>query len=290
MGILTFDENNFYMDGEKYTILSGTIHYFRVMPEYWHDRLLKLKACGFNTVETYTCWNLHEPTEGEFNFSGMLDLERFIDTAAEIGLNVILRPGPYICAEWDFGGLPSWLLTYPGLRLRAYDEVYISKVNRYFKELFRRITPKLSTNGGNIIAVQIENEYGSYGNDKKYLQAIADIYRNCNVNCLLFTSDGQLYFMLNGGTLDNYLATVNFGGEPDCCFNQLKEFRPKQPLMCTEFWAGTFDHWYDEKHNIRDTKNIASIFDDILSRGASVNIRTLISITEQIISINMWPM
>ena len=110
MGILTVDHKQFLLDGKPFRIISGALHYFRILPEYWEDRLTKLKACGFNTVETYTCWNLHERREGQFDFSGMLDIERFIETAEKLDLNVIVRPGPYICAEWDFGGLPSWLL------------------------------------------------------------------------------------------------------------------------------------------------------------------------------------
>ncbi|MBQ8332768.1 MAG: beta-galactosidase, partial [Clostridia bacterium] len=136
MGIITYDNKNFLMDGEPYTIVSGAMHYFRIPREYWTDRLTKLKECGFNTVETYTCWNLHEPQEGEFNFSGMLDLAAYIDEAAKLGLNVILRPGPYICAEWEFGGLPAWLLKYENIAIRCMDPEYIAKVRRYYHALF----------------------------------------------------------------------------------------------------------------------------------------------------------
>jgi len=270
MGILTYKDKDFYMDGEKYTILSGAIHYFRVVPEYWEDRLKKLKACGFNTVETCTCWNLHERKEGEFDFSGILNLERYISIAASLGLNVILRPGPYICAEWDFGGFPSWLLNYPKMRLRCYDELFLSKVKRYYTELFRRVRPHLSTNNGNVIAVQIENEYGSYGDDKKYLQAIVDIYKENNVDCQLFTSDGPGYFMLNGGSLDDYLATINFGSNPKDNFELLAKFRPNQPTMCCEYWNGWFDHWY-EKHHTREDDDTAATFEIMLKQNASVN-------------------
>jgi beta-galactosidase len=270
MGILTYNNKDFYMDGEKYTVLSGTIHYFRVVPEYWEDRLKKLKSCGFNTVETITCWNLHEPKEGVFDFSGILDIERYIKTAADLGLNVILRPGPYICAEWDFGGFPSWLLKYKDMRLRCYDIVFLSKVRSYYKELFSRIGKYQSTNNGNIIAIQIENEYGSYGDDKKYLEAIVDIYKENNIDCLLFTSDGPGYFMLNGGSLDNYLATINFGSNPKGNFELLDKFRPNQPRMCCEFWNGWFDHWYEE-HHTRGDDNTAETFEEMLKENASVN-------------------
>ncbi len=270
MGILTVKGKDFYLDGQKTTLLSGTIHYFRVVPEYWEDRLKKLRACGFNAVETYTCWNLHERREGEFDFSGGLDLGRFIDTAASLGLHVILRPGPYICAEWDMGGLPSWLLTYPKMRLRCNDPLYLEKVRRYFRELFRIVTPRLSTHGGNVIAVQVENEYGSYGDDKEYLKAIVDMYRENGVDCLLFTSDGTADFMLSGGTLDGVLATANFGSNPAGNFEAFHRFRPDSPSMCTEFWNGWFDHWY-EPHHTRTSTDTAQVLDEMLGMGASLN-------------------
>ena len=182
MNRLRFEGSQFYLNNQPFRILSGTIHYFRVVPDYWEDRLLKLKQCGFNTVETYTCWNLHEPREGEFDFSGILDLARFLETASRLGLYVILRPGPYICAEWDMGGLPSWLLTYPHIHLRCHDELFLSKVRRYYKKLFSVIRPYLGCNGGCIIAMQVENEYGSYGDDHTYMQDILSIYEEENLD------------------------------------------------------------------------------------------------------------
>lgn len=270
MAILTYKGNKFFLDGEEYTIISGAMHYFRIPREYWHDRLLKLKECGFNTVETYTCWNLHEPKENIFDFSGMLDLEAYIDIAKELGLNVILRPGPYICAEWEMGGLPAWLLNYPNLTIRCNDELFISKVERYYNELLGRIVPKLSTNGGNIIMMQIENEYGSYGDDHEYMQRIADIYKKAGVDCLLFTSDGASSSMLQGGTLPEYPCVANFGSRPNENFKVLNNFRPDQPLMCGEYWVGWFDHWY-EKHHVRDPKEVAKLFKDMIDCGASLN-------------------
>ena len=270
MAILTYKGNKFFLDGDEYTIISGAMHYFRIPREYWHDRLLKLKECGFNTVETYTCWNLHEPKENVFDFSGMLDLEAYIDIANELGLNVILRPGPYICAEWEMGGLPAWLLNYPNLTIRCNDELFISKVERYYNELLGRIVPKLSTNGGNIIMMQIENEYGSYGDDHEYMQRIAEIYKKAGVDCLLFTSDGASSSMLQGGTLPEYPCVANFGSRPNENFKVLNDFRPDQPLMCGEYWVGWFDHWY-EKHHVRDPKEVAKLFKDMIDCGASLN-------------------
>lgn len=270
MSVLEYKGNKFLLDGKEYTILSGAMHYFRIPRPYWRDRLQKLKECGFNTVETYTCWNLHEPQEGVFDFSGMLDLESYIDIAAELGLNVILRPGPYICAEWEMGGLPAWLLRYKDMDIRCNDAVFLSKVERYFKELLRRIVPKLCTHGGPILMMQIENEYGSYGNDHEYMQKIADIYIENGVDCLLYTSDGAGYSMLSGGTLPQYPCVANFGSKPEQNFRVLEDFRPNQPKMCGEYWCGWFDHWY-EKHHVRDAKELAGLFRDMIDAGASLN-------------------
>lgn len=270
MGVLTFDNKQFYMDGKPYTILSGAMHYFRIPQEYWYDRLLKLKECGFNTVETYTCWNLHEPQEGEFHFSGMLDIAKYIETAKDLGLNVILRPGPYICAEWDFGGLPAWLLKYEKMPLRCYDELFLSKISRYYSELLRRVKPYLSSNAGNIIMIQVENEYGSYGDDKEYLRAIAKIYEDNEIDCLYFTSDGPCHSMLTGGTLDEFLAVANFGSKPEERLPVLKEFRPDQPVMCGEYWCGWFDHWF-EKHHTRTAEEICADFEGFFRVHASFN-------------------
>ena len=270
MGILTYDSENFLMDGKPYRIMSGSVHYFRVVPEYWEDRLSKLRACGFNTVETYTAWNMHERREGSFDFSGILDIEEFIKTAQRLGLNVILRPGPYICAEWDFGGLPSWLLSYPDIRLRCNNKLYLSKVYPYYRELFKRIRPYLCTNGGNIIMVQIENEYGSYGDDTSYLEEVKKIYIENGIDCTLFTSDGTDMWTLSGGTLDGVLATANFGSSSDERFADLRSFRDKQPLMCTEFWCGWFDHWYEE-HHVREGDSVIEETDKFFKSGASFN-------------------
>lgn len=271
MGILTMNGGQFQMDGKPYRILSGAVHYFRVVPQYWEDRLRKLKACGLNTVETYTCWNLHERREGQFDFSGILDIQRYLQTAQDLGLNVILRPGPYICAEWDFGGLPSWLLSCPGMELRCSNPLFLEKVGAYFRELFSRIRPYLCTNGGNIILVQVENEYGSYGNDRNYLLELEKLYRENGIDCMLFTSDGTQDWMLNGGTLPHLPAASNFGSDPQASFQSLRKYRPGGPLLCGEFWSGWFDHWY-EQHHTRTPENIASDVEALMDSGASFNL------------------
>lgn len=262
MNQLTYNDKTFLLDGQPFRILSGAIHYFRVHPAYWEDRLRKLKACGFNTVETYCCWNLHEKQEGEFDFTGMLDLKRFLEIAQEVGLYAIVRPGPFICAEFDYGGLPYWLNRYP-IHLRCYDELYLEKVRTYFKRLCEEIRPQLGENGGNVIAMQVENEYGSYGNDKEYLRAIADIYKENGMNCLYFTSDGYANFMLTSGTLPEYVATCNFGSRGQTAFETFRKYRKNEPFMCTEFWNGWFDHW-GEAHHVRAAEDVVKEMEEIL--------------------------
>ena len=270
MSRFTYKGNRFYFDEQPFTILSGAMHYFRIPPAYWEDRLRKLKACGFNTVETYVAWNLHERREGVFDFSGGLDILRYIETAERLGLKVIVRPGPYICAEWEFGGLPSWLLAYPDVSLRCNDPRYLEKVRPYYRELLSRIAPHQCTRGGGVIMVQVENEYGSYGDDKEYLGKVAAIYREYGLDCLLFTSDGPTYGMLSGGTLDDCLCVANFGSRSESAFDLLSDFRPNQPLMCGEFWCGWFDHW-GEEHHTRTADDTVAEMQKMLARGASLN-------------------
>ena len=260
----------FLMNGKPYTVISGAMHYFRVPRQCWYDRLLKLKECGFNTVETYTCWNLHEPNEGTFDFSGMLDIDAYISCAEALGLNVIVRPGPYICAEWDMGGLPAWLLREPALPLRCHDERFIEKVRHYYDRLLPIVKAHLLSNGGRVIMMQIENEYGSFGDDHDYMRRVAEIYQEHGIDCLLYTSDGTELSMLSGGTLPEYLCVANFGSRPRENFDALTRFRPGQPKMCGEYWVGWFDHWYG-CHHVRDPREVASLVREMLDEGASLN-------------------
>jgi len=270
MSILTYDKEGFYLDGEPFQIRSGSIHYFRHVRGYWRDRLMKLRAAGFNTVETYTCWNLHERKEGQFDFTGMLDLAHFLDLAAELGLYAIVRPGPYICAEWDFGGLPSWLLNYPNMRIRCYDPLFLEKEERYLDKIFEILRPRLITNGGNILMVQVENEYGSYGNDKKYLTHLADYYKKSGIDTLLFTSDGPSELRMGAGSIPGVLATGNFGSGWQANFATMKRLFPDMPCMCAEFWEGWFDSLYTPHHR-REPDDVAELYDGMLGAGGSVN-------------------
>lgn len=270
MKTFTVEKDGFRLGGEPFRVISGAIHYFRVPREYWRDRLIKLKACGFNTVETYVAWNMHEPREGEFNYSDMLDIEDFLATAAELGLYAIVRPGPYICSEWEFGGLPWWLLKNDGIRLRCMDADYIAAVDRFFDSLIPRIAAHQITEGGNVILVQVENEYGSYGDDSEYIRYLADGLRRRGINVPLFTSDGTNKQMLTGGTVPEIFKTANFGSRAEEQFAALREYQPDGPLMCTEFWNGWFDHWTEEHHH-RPGDDAAASLDDILAHGGNVS-------------------
>lgn len=268
--MLTIKDGEFKMDGESFRIYSGSMHYFRIMPEYWEDRLRKLKAAGFNTVETYVCWNMHEPRKGEFDFTGRFDIRRFIKTAQEVGLYAIVRPGPYICAEWDFGGLPAWLLKDRNMRLRCAYPEYLQHVSDFYHRLFEEIGDLQQSEGGNIIAMQIENEYGSYGNDKEYLRYIEKLMLDCGTKVMLFTSDGDDNSMLSGGTLPDVFKTLNFGSRASEIFNAMDRFHENTPKMCTEFWCGWFDHW-GEEHHTRGSDSVTGEIKDFLDIDASFN-------------------
>ncbi|MDN6625794.1 MAG: beta-galactosidase [Pisciglobus halotolerans] len=244
-------KEDFLLDGDPIKILSGAIHYFRVLPEDWYHSLYNLKALGFNTVETYIPWNVHEPKEGEFDFSGRYDLKRFVETAEEVGLYVILRPTPYICAEWEFGGLPAWLLPYKSMRIRSSDPAFIEKVANYYEKLFEVISPLQYDRGGPVLMMQVENEYGSYGQDKDYLKALYNLMLKNDVTVPIFTSDGAWRATQEAGTLpdENILSTGNFGSRSKENFKDLKDFHDSKgknwPLMCMEFWDGWFNRWHD---------------------------------------------
>ena len=269
-------KEEFLLDGKPVKLLSGAIHYFRIMPEYWENCFYNLKAMGFNTVETYIPWNIHEPEEGVFDFSGNKDVVRFVRLAQSMGLMVILRPTPFIYAEWEFGGLPSWLLRYPDMKVRTNTPLFLSKVDAYYKELFSRIAPLQITQGGLVIMMQVENEYGSFGNDKNYLRAIKGIMEKYGVRVPLFTSDGAWPAALEAGNLveDGVLATGNFGSRSDENLDAMEAFfrekGVKMPLMCMEFWDGWFNRW-KEPVITRDAEDLAMEVKQLLKR-ASINL------------------
>lgn len=262
-------EDDFELDGRPVRLLSGALHYFRVHEAQWGHRLAMLRAMGLNCVETYVPWNLHEPRPGEFSDVGALG--RFLDAAHEAGLWAIVRPGPYICAEWENGGLPHWLTGAVGARARTRDAEYLGHVDRWFGRLMTQVVPRQHDRGGPVIMVQVENEYGSYGSDQVYLRHLADLLRSEGVSAPLFTSDGPEDHMLTGGSVPGVLATANFGSQARAGFETLRRHQPKGPLMCMEFWCGWFDHWGAD-HVVRDAAQAAEALREILECGASVNL------------------
>lgn len=277
---LSDEQEHFTLNSKNITIYSGALHYFRVPEPYWRDRLRKYRAAGLNTVETYVPWNLHEPEEGVFDFGDgvsdfkdFLDIVKFINLAKEEDLFVILRPGPYICAEWEFGGLPSWLLRYEGLKIRTNDVLYIKFVERYFKRLFELVGPLQFTKGGAIIAIQIENEYGNTKEDGKevdtgYLETLKSLFIENGLVELFFTSDTPSSGF--SGTIPGVLATANFQEQPEKELKLLKDFQPFKPLLVMEYWTGWFDHWA-EKHHTRTAQQFGEVLETILKLEASVN-------------------
>ncbi len=270
--MLEIKNKKFYMDGEEFHIYSGAMHYFRIPQEYWEDRLLKLKAAGLNTVETYVPWNFHEKKQGEFDFTGMLDIEKFIKTAQELGIYVIVRPGPYICAEWDFGGLPAWLLKDKNIRIRCWDKKYIKAVEEFFKVLIPKLLPYQESNGGKLIAMQVENEYGSFGRDKKYLYWLRDLMKELGVTCQLFTSDGEDRYFFSGGGIPEEFMVANFGGYNENRFNDLKMLQPDKPLMCGEHWCGWFDQWGAKHHTDNAEESLGRSLDGFFKEDANFNL------------------
>lgn len=269
----TFEiRDQFLLNGEPFKIISGAVHYFRIVPEYWRDRLEKLRNMGCNTVETYIPWNFHEPKQGQFLWEGMHDICRFIELARELGLYMILRPSPYICSEWEFGGLPAWLLKDRGMRLRCSYGPYLEAVRAYYEVLIPKLTPYQIGNGGNVILIQIENEYGYYGNDTAYLAFLRDTLRQLGVTVPLVTSDGPWNApVFKAGMVEGALATGNFGSGAREHFGRMEEFLGGgKPMMCMEFWNGWFDAW-GESHHRTDAEQAARELEELLELG-SVNI------------------
>ncbi|KAM5312237.1 beta-galactosidase-1-like protein 2 isoform 2-T2 [Glossophaga mutica] len=262
---------NFMLEDSTFWILGGSVHYFRVPKAYWRDRLLKMKACGLNTLTTYVPWNLHEPQRGAFDFSGNLDLEAFVLMAAEIGLWVILRPGPYICSEMDLGGLPSWLLQDSGMRLRTTYKGFTEAVDLYFDHLMSRVVPLQYKHGGPIIAVQVENEYGSYNKDPAYMPYVKKALEDRGIVEFLLTSDNK--DGLSKGTIDGVLPTINLQSQHELPWLStfLSSVQGLQPKMVMEYWTGWFDSW-GGPHNILDSSDVLKTVSAIIDAGSSINL------------------
>ena len=273
---IDYANNCFTKDGEPFRYISGSFHYFRVPSYYWKDRLLKLKAAGLNTVQTYVAWNFHEAVQGKYNFDGDADLVSFINLANSLGLLVIVRAGPYICAEWEFGGFPGWLLKNPHIVLRSSkDKSYISAVDSWMGVLLPKLKPLLYANGGPIVAVQVENEYGSYvACDHDYMTHLEQLFRlHLGNDVILFTTDGDAAALLKCGTIPSLYATVDFGPgtDPSAAFAVQRQFSPKGPLVNSEYYTGWLDLW-GEPHQERNQQIVAQYLDKILAMNASVNL------------------
>ncbi len=267
-------KDGIFIGGKKTQIISGSVHYFRVLPEYWEDRLKKLRDLGCNTVDTYIAWNRHEKTEGEFDFTGWNDFGRFLDTAAKLGLYAVVRPGPYICSEWDMGGLPWWLLRYDNISLRSSDPVFMQKTSRYIAKVCEHLAPRQITRGGNIIFVQLENEYGDYGNDKAYLRALEKCLRDGGIEVPLFTSDSEMKILLDNGTLPDVWKTVNYRTSSAKSIGALKNYQPALPAGVGELWNGRAMHWL-HAYEPREVAPIAETLAEALRLADYVNLYML---------------
>ncbi len=271
-GTFTAGENTFMLNGKPFVVKAAELHYPRIPRPYWDHRIKMCKALGMNTVCLYVFWNIHEQREGEFDFTGQNDVAEFCRLAQKNGMYVIVRPGPYVCAEWEMGGLPWWLLKKKDIRLREQDPYFMERVRLFEQKVGEQLAPLTIQRGGPIIMVQVENEYGSYGEDKAYVSAIRDIVRESGFNEVsLFQCDWASNFTKNG--LDDLTWTMNFGtgADIDSQFKRLKELRPTSPLMCSEFWSGWFDKW-GARHETRPADKMNAGIDEMLSKGISFSL------------------
>ncbi|HTX42306.1 MAG TPA: beta-galactosidase family protein [Acidobacteriaceae bacterium] len=261
----------FLLNGKPFQIIAGSMHYARIPRAYWRDRLRMAKAMGLNTVTTYVFWNAHEPRPGVFDFSGNLDVAEFVREAQQEGLHVILRPGPYSCAEWEFGGFPSWLLKDPSMVVRSRDPQFLAAARTWLLRLGRELAPLQIGNGGPIIAVQVENEYGSYGDDHAYMEDIHHMLIDAGfTKAQLFTADGPEE--VSRGSLPELPVVINLGpGDAQNGFTLLKKLRPGGPFMIGEYWDGWFDHW-GAPHQQTDARQQAADLDWVLRQGYSINL------------------
>jgi beta-galactosidase len=265
----TIGSSDFLLDGKRFLIRCGEMHFARIPREYWEHRLKMAHAMGLNTVCAYLFWNTHEPEPGQFDFSGNADAAEFCRLAQREGLKVILRPGPYSCAEWDFGGFPYWLLKDADLKLRTQNAAYLKACERYLSTVGRQLAPLQITRGGPIIMVQVENEYGSYGNDRQYIGLLRDYLLAAGFEVPLFTCDGPS--QLKNDTREDLFCVVNFGGNPESNFKALRQIRAQGPLMCGEYYPGWFDSW-GKSHHTGDSSRIVKELGWMLEHNASFSI------------------
>ncbi|MEN2740261.1 beta-galactosidase family protein [Microbacterium sp. X-17] len=271
MTSFTIGRTDFLLDGQPFRILSGALHYFRVHPEHWAQRIRMARLMGLNTIETYVAWNAHEPRRGAWDATGWNDLGAFLDAVAAEGMYAIVRPGPYICGEWHNGGLPVWLTRASGIGLRSSEPRYLAEVSRYLRHVYEIVAPRQIDAGGNVILVQVENEYGAYGDDKDYLAELVRVTRDAGITVPLTTVDQPTPQMLRDGALPGLHVTGSFGSRAHERLRTLREHQPTGPLMCAEFWDGWFD-WWGGHHHATAPADTAAELDTLLAAGASVNL------------------
>ena len=271
-GTFEIGDKTFLLNGKPFVIKAAEIHYTRIPVEYWEHRIQMCKALGMNTICIYAFWNIHEQKPGEFDFTGQNDIAAFCRLAQKYDMYIMLRPGPYVCSEWEMGGLPWWLLKKEDIQLRTNDPYFMERTRIYMNEIGKQVADLQITRGGNIIMVQVENEYGSYATDKEYIARNRDILREAGFTDVpLFQCDWSSNFLNNA--LDDLVWTINFGtgANIDEQFKKLKEARPNTPLMCSEFWSGWFDHW-GRKHETRDAETMIAGLKDMLDRNISFSL------------------
>ncbi len=267
---LEIRQDGLLLGGKPFYLASGSFHYFRTMPGGWKKRLELMKDFGLTAVQTYVAWNLHEPREGEFDFSGMLDLSAFLSLCQEVGLKVLLRPAPFICSEWEFGGMPWWLLKEKNQALRCMDERFTQAVHRFYQALCPQFVPHLSTHGGPIIAVDLENEYGGYGNDQEYLCFLRDELEKGGVDVPFYTTDGNNTQMLREGSLPGVWCGVNYRIESKEAIACLRSVKPEFVPLVGEYWSGR-STYFGETFAPREVAPIARAYREALEEGAMVN-------------------
>ena len=271
-GTFTTGKGTFLLNGQPFIVKAAEVHYPRIPRPYWEHRIQMCKALGMNAVCIYIFWNIHEQREGQFDFTGQNDVAEFCRLAQKNGMYVIVRPGPYVCAEWEMGGLPWWLLKKKDIRLRERDPYFMERVKIFEEKVGEQLAPLTIQRGGPIIMVQVENEYGSYGEDKPYVSEIRDCLRGIyGKELALFQCDWASNFERNG--LDDLTWTMNFGtgANIDNQFRRLGELRPDAPKMCSEFWSGWFDKW-GARHETRPAKDMVEGMDEMLSKGISFSL------------------
>ncbi|MBB4034176.1 beta-galactosidase [Dysgonomonas hofstadii] len=271
-GSFEIGQKSFLLNGKPFIIKAAEIHYARIPAEYWEHRIKMCKALGMNTICIYAFWNYHEQTPGDFDFSGQKDIAEFCRLVKKHDMYIIVRPGPYACAEWEMGGLPWWLLKKHDIKVRSDDPYFLERCSLYLKELGKQLAGMQITRGGNVIMVQVENEYGAYNTDKEYVADIRDMVKNAGFTDVpLFQCDWASNFRNNG--LDDLLWTINFGTGANIQeqFKELQEVRPNSPLMCSEFWSGWFDHW-GRAHETRDATTMIAGLKEMLDNNISFSL------------------